>query len=97
MIILAVVTILSNGKTKEETLATIARNIWLQCAEYDIQLTVTHIAGVKNTMADLLARWTNSENYVKNLNKLLPNHSWIDLPEVCLYIFRYNNSFGSSS
>ena len=83
---LAVVTILTTGKTKEQTLATIARNIWLQCATHDIQLTVTHVAGTKNTLADLLSRWTNSAKDIADLNTLLPSHSWLKLAKDIIFL-----------
>ena len=77
---LAVVTIISSGKTRDNHLATISRNIWLECAKFDIQLTVKHISGKKNMLADLLSRWQNSVDNKKQLSQLLPNHSWVKLP-----------------
>ena len=58
---MAVVTILKTGKTKDMLLAKIARNIFMLAATLDIFLRFTHIAGIENTIADILSRWQGSE------------------------------------
>ena len=83
---LAVVSILNTGKTKDTQLATLARNIWLECAKNDIQITVTHIAGKTNTIADLLSRWSNSEIDKEKLRDLLPHHVWLKITNRLLEI-----------
>ena len=72
---LAVVEILTSGRTRDETLVTCARNIWLLSALYNIHFTFSHIAGVQNTIADLLSRWGNSQ------------HDWCKLQSLALIIF----------
>ena len=52
----AVVTILNSGATKDLTLAALARNIFMQSAKCDINLSVIHILGKNNTIADLLSQ-----------------------------------------
>ena len=53
----AVVQVLNSGKTRDLTLAAIARNIQFHVATRDIDLRVTHIPGKSNIIADLLSRW----------------------------------------
>ena len=55
---MAVVEVITSGKTKDSFLATCARNIWLITAIFNIQLQVVHVPGKANTIADLLSRWT---------------------------------------
>ena len=52
---MAVVQICNNGYTRDMTLATYVRNLWLITAKYDIELVVTHIGGKDNIMADTLS------------------------------------------
>ena len=52
----AVVSVLNNGRTKDRTLAAITRNIQMIAAIKDINLSVVHILGKNNTVADLLSR-----------------------------------------
>ena len=68
---------------------TCARNVWLLTAMYNIQITVSHIAGTKNIVADLLSRWKNTTDNYEKLKSLLPNHVWI-YPHIDLMLF--NNS-----
>ena len=74
---LPVVEVLNTGRPRDAILAACARNIWLLTAIYNIHLTVHHIQGHSNTIADLLSRWfTTPDNYTK-LNTLLPQHMWV--------------------
>ena len=50
---LAVVQVLNSGKTRDLTLAAIARNIQFQVATMNVNLKVTHIPGQVNIIADL--------------------------------------------
>ena len=75
---LAVVEVLTSGRTRDETLAICARNIWLLSALYNIHFTFSHIAGVQNTIADLLSRWGNSHHDWSKLQSLCPDHVWVD-------------------
>ena len=54
-----------------------ARNIWLICAMFNIHITVLHIPGKNNVLADLLSRWQFSTENYKVLQKLLPNPIWV--------------------
>ena len=53
----AVVQVISSSKTKGPFLAACLRNIWLITASYDIDISIRHIAGDKNNLADALSRW----------------------------------------
>ena len=70
----AVVEVLTTGRARDEIFVTCARNVWLLTAMYNIQITVSHIAGTKNILADLLSRWKNTTDNYDKLKALLPNH-----------------------
>ena len=53
----AVVSILNTGKGQDPLLLAMARNVWLVASTSDIDLTVLHIPGKHNNIADLLSRW----------------------------------------
>ena len=72
----AVVTILRTGKTKDEMLARIMRNIYMEAAWADLFLTFTHIPGEDNVIADTLSRWQNSETQNALLNDKVKGHKW---------------------
>ena len=74
---MAVVEVLKSGKARDPILATCARNIWLLTAIFNIQLTVTHIPGVQNAVADLLSRWQGTDYQVNTLSSLIPTHEWM--------------------
>ena len=54
----AVFYVLTTGRTRDLTLAAIARNIQFEASRNNIELRVQHIAGKANVIADLLSRWT---------------------------------------
>lgn len=72
----AVIHILNTGKARDNRLLSIAGNIWLQCAMYNIELLVKHIPGKFNLVADLLPRWVPTCKHILQLQQLLPNHKW---------------------
>ena len=74
---MAVVEVLRSGRARDPILATCARNIWLLTAIFNIQLTVTHIPGVQNEVADLLSRWKGTDSQVNTLSSLIPNYHWM--------------------
>ena len=76
---LAVVQVLTSVGTRDPILSTCARNIWLLSAFYNITVQFSHIAGVHNTVADLLSRWTNSRQDFKALNAQSPNTVWMNV------------------
>ena len=78
---LAVVQVLNSGKTRDLTLAAIARNIQFQVATMNINLKVTHIPGKLNVIADLLSRWSSRPMANATLNHLLLVHTWVQVNE----------------
>ena len=52
----AVVEICNTGKTKDNRLGAILRKIQMIRAQYNINLQVTHVYGIKNMYADALSR-----------------------------------------
>ena len=69
---MASVAIVNSGFTKDIKLAAIARNIWMQCALYDIEIVASHLAGVENKVADLLSRWSGLSTQWSTLYDLIP-------------------------
>ena len=65
----AVVYVLNSGRTKDLTLAAIARNIQLLLATYNIEIVVRHIPGKDNMVADLLSRWATTKHPMIRLNQ----------------------------
>ena len=78
---LAVVQVLNSGKTRDLTLAAIARNIQFQVATMNINLKVIHIPGKFNVIADLLSRWGSRPMANATLCHLLPVHTWTNVDE----------------
>ena len=72
----AVVNILNRGRTRDLTLAAIARNIFMDTATHDICLKVAHIAGYKNQIADSLSRWYMGIAHQQRVKNLLPSPQW---------------------
>ena len=72
----AVVSILNTGKGLDELLLSIARNIWLVAATNDIDLSITHIPGKSNTVADLLSHWQIAGTNRDKLYLHVPKPQW---------------------
>ena len=77
----AVVTICNTGYTRDTELATYLRNIWLITSIWDIHVTVHHIPGYKNKVADCLSRWQGTEQCSLKLSSLVPQAQWCDLSQ----------------
>ena len=80
---MAVVEVLTSGKTKDARLAACAHNIWLLSALFNISIHIEHISGKSNVIVDLLSKfkfdqqsWELLSTYVPNMS-LVPTH--IDL------------------
>ena len=74
----AVVSILKTGKTRDSTLATIARNILLEASCLHITITVIHVLGKDNKVADTLSRWQNSAHDQQILHNYITNPIWVE-------------------
>ena len=75
---MAVVEVITSGKTKDEFLATCVRNVSLITAIFNIQLQVLHVPGKANNIADLLSRWTITLHPEQKLRNLVPDFIWIN-------------------
>ena len=74
---MAVVEVLTSGKTKDNILATCARNVWLLCAVFNISIHIEHIPGKQNVIADLLSRYKFDTKSWNVLTTHVPNAVWI--------------------
>ena len=74
---MAAVEVLQKGRARDATLALMARNVWLICALFNIQILVCHIPGKDNTLADLLSRWQFSSENHRRLLEILPQPVWV--------------------
>ena len=74
---MAVVEVLTSGKTKDNILATCARNVWLLCAIFNISIHIEHIPGKQNVIADLLSRYKFDIKSWNALTTYVPNVAWI--------------------
>ena len=54
---MAVVEVLTSGRTRDDMLALCAKNVWLISAIYNISIHIEHIPGKNNVIADLLPRF----------------------------------------
>ena len=70
--------ILTYGRARDSLMATCACDIWLLTALYNISLMVVHIEGQKYSVADLLSRWTYTENNVETLYTFIPHPIWMN-------------------
>ena len=83
----AVVTVCNTGFTRDKWLATYIRNIWLITSIHDITISVSHITGHRNVIADLLSKWDTTASTILKLEQLVENPQWQQLPE---HIFDVN-------
>ena len=72
----AVVAVMKAGKTRDKVLAAYARNIFMLASVFDIEITVVHLSGVANTVADLLSRWGNIPDNFFQLSKHIASPQW---------------------
>ena len=66
-----VVSVLTPGRTRDRTLAAIARNIQMIVASNNVDRKVHHIMGKNNKIADLLSRWHLTTNPQHKLTTLI--------------------------
>jgi len=81
---LAVVYILQSGKTRDNFLAAVARNVFCLSAQNDIELICKHIYGTKNVTADVLSRWFNTGTNKSLLYSNVSDPIWSKVtPQMC--------------
>ena len=74
---MAVVEVLTSGRTRDPVLALCARNVWLISAMYNISIHIEHIPGKNNVIADLLSRFQFDNVSWQALYQHVPNVVWI--------------------
>ena len=74
---LASVEVLTSGKARDQIMATCARNIWLLCSLFNVHSSVHHISGKDDDVADLLSRWTGSQQNLYQLSTFISDPVWM--------------------
>ena len=74
----AVVDVLTCGRARDSIMATCARTVWPLAAMFNVNIIVSHIRGLDNSIADLLSRWHLTEDNVKKLHSSVDNPVWVD-------------------
>ena len=69
---------LTSGCSWDEFLDTVARNIWLITASHAIELSVFHVPGKENGLADSLSRWYGGGLTREVVDNLL-SYQWCDM------------------
>ena len=89
----AVVSVRTNGRTRDRTLAAIARNIKMQAPVLNINLITRLIFRKKNPITDLLWRWNITSDPICKLHQLLSRYTFIHVPHFYQNIdyFIYSN------
>ena len=64
---MAVISVLTYGRTRDAFLATSAGNVWQIVATYDIEAINKHVLGANNYVTDLLSRWKGTPADITNL------------------------------
>ena len=82
----AVVSVVNTGVTKDNVLAIMARNIWLETAVGDIKFTLVHIPGKHNECADLLSRWHITSKNIEKLKKYVSTPMWCNVKAEHLFL-----------
>ena len=80
----AVAAVFKHSRTKDAFLAACARNIWLVAVCFDLNMDYVHIKDKEKVVADLLSRWRNTPTDVLNLHAHIPDHLWLNVPNVFL-------------
>ena len=61
--------VLTSGRARDQIIATCARSIWLLSCLFNIHISMQHIPGKSNSVADSLSRWTGSQQDYQKLHK----------------------------
>ena len=69
--------VLRSGRAKDPFLGACAHNIWYVAALEDIDVQYVHVFGKNNRAADLLSRWSNTLEDIKELHTLIVNPVWV--------------------
>ena len=63
--------VIMTGVTKDNALAMLGHNVWLETTLRDINLKLVHVRGKDNKCADLLSRWHLVDHNVKKLKAII--------------------------
>ena len=82
----AVVGVVNTSVTKDNILATMTKNLWLETVTLDIKWKLVRIPGTDNGCAGLLSRWHTVAINVEKLNTYISNPLWCNVTEqhLCL-------------
>ena len=86
---MAVVEVLTSGKTKDVVFGTCAHNIWMLSALLNISIHIEHISGKSNIIADLLSRFKFDQKSYELVATYVPNVSWVPT-HIDLTCFNYD-------
>ena len=86
---MAVVEVLTSGKTRDNVLSTCARNIWMLSALFNISIHIEHISVKSNVIADSLSRFKFDHKSYELLVTYVPNVSWVPT-HIDLTCFNYD-------
>ena len=85
----AVVSVLRSGKARDPFLGACARNIWYLAALQDVEMQYVHVLGRNNRKADLLSRWSGTQQDITELGSLITNPIWLNTDLSLLQINEY--------
>jgi hypothetical protein len=85
------VILINTGRCRDKVMLSIARNIWLLCSYFNIQIKAIHIQGIDNRVADLLSRWTEIRSPYEKITSLLDD-CCIEEVQIASCMFDVDNS-----
>ena len=77
---------MKTGKPRDTVLAAYARNIHMLASVFDIEITVIHLPGIENTVADLLSRWDAIGDNMVQLKQHILQPQWVPVHLDMLHI-----------
>ena len=89
---IAVVEVLTFGRARDPIMTTFARNIWLLAAMFNVNIVISHIRGLDNTVADLLSRCLLSMQTILGYTSIFPVRMPLLLSPSCMPAFMMCNN-----
>ena len=86
---IAVVEVLTFGRARDPVTATCTRNIWLLATMFNVNIIVSHIKGLDNSVADLLSRWHQTADNLQKVHSYIESNIWVDT-HLDLTLFNYD-------
>ena len=75
---IGVVEVLTFGRARNPIMAICARNVWLLAAMFNVNIIVSHIKGLDNSVADLLSRWHLTADNFQKLHTFIETPIWVN-------------------